>query len=385
MRPSPAVLVIGGGIMGASIAYHLSVAGVGRVLLCEQSRLPGLGATAKAGGIVRMHHTDPFQARLAWESYPVYAEWSDAIGGECGFQRTGFAMVVGPEHVEALHANARMLRGLGIPLSVLSRESFAELQPFCNTADIGAVAYEPFSGYADPILATLGFVRRARERGLELLEGARITGLVYQGGRVTGAYSNFGVLSAGLVVVAASVWAGPLLAEAAVTLPVCCKQVDLCFLSWPQAEPTPLCTYLDDTIGTYFRPEPGRQVLVGAGAKQCDPGAAPLVAAEDMQMARSRAGHRVPLLQQADFAGGRSGFDGYTPDKRGIVGPVKGVSGLYLALGFSGGGFKIAPAVGRAVAAEIAGSAEAPQLQRFRLERFQSGNLIQAEHPYVHM
>lgn len=383
MPRSTDVLIVGGGIIGASIAYHLTYAGIGRVTLCEQDRFPGAGATAKSGGLIRMHHTNPWQARLAWQSYPVYAEWADVIGGDCGFRSIGFVMVVGPEHRRALELNVQALREIGIPTRTLQPEELAELQPHYRTEGVGAAAYEPFSGYANPALATLAFVQRARDRGLVTLEGARVTSILHRDKRVTGVETSLGAISAGTVVLASS-WATRLAEELGVTLPVRPKQVCICFLSWAPSLKTPLCVCMDDTLGTYFRPEPGRSLLVGAGAKDCDMAVAPPVSEQDVHDVKARLGARLPLARDAAAVGARSAFDGYTPDKHPILGPVDGVRGLYLAVGFSGAGFKVAPAVGRAVATEIASGAEASELARFRLQRFETGDLIRPEHAYAH-
>lgn len=379
------VLVVGGGIIGASIAYHLSCAGFGRVTLCEQDRFPGPGATAKSGGLIRMHHTNPWQATLAWQSYPIYAEWADAVGGDCGFRAIGFVMVVGPEHRRALGHNVRALRRLGIPTRMLEPEELAELQPPCRIEGIGAAAYEPFSGYANPALAALAFVQRARDRGLVALEGVRVTSIVCREGRVTGVESNLGRIGTGTIVLASSFWATRLAEEIGLVIPVRPKQVAIGFLSWaPPRGALPLCAYIDDTVGTYFRPEPGGSLLVGVGEKDCDAAIAPPISEQDVLDARARVGVRLPLARDAVAVGGRSACDGYTPDNHPILGPVDGVRGLYLAVGFSGAGFKVAPAVGRAVAAELASGAEVAELARFRLRRFETGDLIRAEHGYAH-
>lgn len=385
MPSSTDVLVVGGGVIGASIAYHLACAGIGRVMLCEQDRLPGAGATAKSGGLLRMHHTNPWQARLAWQSYPIFAEWADAVGGDCGFRPIGCVMLVGPEHRGALERNVQALRGLGIPTRTLEPEELAELQPLCRTEGIGAAAYEPFSGYASPALTALAYVQRARDRGLVALEGARVTSIQHSGGRVTGVQSSLGAIGADTVVLASSFWAARLAGELGVAIPVRPKRVSICFLTWTPPPGIPLCAYMDDTIGTYFRPEPGRALLVGAGAQDCDPADAPVVSEQDVIDARARVGVRLPLARDAAAVSARSALDGYTPDKHPILGPLDGLRGLYLAVGFSGAGFKIAPAVGRGVAAEIASGAQVPELARFRLQRFETGALIRPEHAYAHM
>jgi len=269
----------------------------------------------------------------------------------------------------------------------LSPGEFRNVQPLCNLEGIAAVAYEPFSGYADPSLATAGFLACARRKGLQIMEGTQVSGLLFDAGTVTGVRTNVGTIHAETVVVASSFWAVRLLADLGVDLPIVPRQIALCYLAWDAAAHAPLCTYIDDAIGTYFRPAVGQQLLVGAGVKDHDP-ADPtneLVQADAQQEAWSRVQTRLPALRAAKPAGAWVGPDGYTPDKHAIIGRVGGWNGLYLATGFSGGGFKVAPAVGQAAAAEILDGVSAPELERFRLERFATGDLIKPEHPYDQM
>jgi glycine/D-amino acid oxidase-like deaminating enzyme len=382
----PDALVVGGGVVGASIAFHLARAGL-RVALLEQGLAPGTGATARSGGLIRMHHTNPAQARLAWLSFPVFAQWPEVVGGDCGFHRTGFACVVGPEHAAALRSNVATMRAMGIAVGEVDADDFAELQPAFGREGIGAVAWEPFSGYADPARATLALLARARDAGLALHEGARVTRLLVRGGRVAGARSNLGEHAAGTTVLAAGWASAALLRPLGADLPIEARAVGICLLRSPDGEGARLCTCIDDTVGTYFRPARGHTVLVGAGVHPCAPGrrADAALGRRPLRAAREAIARRLPSLAGAPVAAARLGVDGYTPDRHALVGPVDGVEGVYLAAGFSGGGFKVAPAVGAAVARELSGGGPAPELEPFRPGRFAAGAPIRAEHPYAHM
>ena len=381
------VLIVGGGVIGASIAFHLTAGGMKRVVLCEQGRVSAEGATAQSGGLIRMHHTNVWQSRLAWESLPVFEYWAEIVGGTCGFRRTGFACVVSPQYVDRLTDNIGRLRSLGVPVLALSPEEFLELQPGCSGAGIGAVAYEPFSGYANPVLATRSFLDRAEEKGLTILEGSRVIELLSTGGKISGARTSLGEIYADTVVIAANGGALPLLEPFEVAPPIRPKCISICFLCLPPALRTsPLCAFVDDTVEAYFRPEDGWKMLVGAGVNDYDPlNGSTNITEEGAHKARSRAATRFPSLGDAAFVGGRIGIDGYTPDEHAIIGPAPGIDGLYLALGFSGGGFKIAPAVGRAVAAEILSHEVASELEPFRLERFEANQLIRSRSAYAYM
>lgn len=161
------VVVIGGGVIGTSIALALTQAGVKHVTLLEKSALAS-GASGRSSALVRMHYTNVEDARLAWASYPLFRDWPERIGGPSVFRRTGFVAVVGPEDAAALRANVAMLRGIGVDTVALTAAELASLQPFLAVDDIGAAAYEPHSGYASPADVVEGFRRQAVARGAEI-------------------------------------------------------------------------------------------------------------------------------------------------------------------------------------------------------------------------
>src|SRR5262245_18198955 len=142
------VVVIGGGVNGVSIAHALAAKRVSTMLL-DKGALAG-GASGRSSAIVRMHYTNEWDARLAWASFPVFAHWPELMGGPPVFTRTGFVNVVGPTYASNLERNVQMLKGIGVPTTAISPAELTRLQPFANVEDIGADAYEPDSGYANP-------------------------------------------------------------------------------------------------------------------------------------------------------------------------------------------------------------------------------------------
>ncbi len=379
MRDAADVVVAGGGIVGAAVAYFLMRRGARSVALID----PGLGAgaTAQSGGIVRLHHSSPAQMRLAWKSRSVYANWADEVGGTCGFRRTGFAMIVGPQYVAPLRRNAALLRSLGCAVELLGPAEFAQLQPCCDPAGIGAVAFEPDSGYADPLAARDGFVRRAVEQGLVLVEGA-VTRLVRRGETVVGVSGTFGTIAAGDVVLAASVAVPGLLEPLGVVLPVVTRAIHAYHLRWAPAE-RPLVTTLDDTIGTYYKPTAEGAFMLGAGTRERDVRDEPAAVQRDHERAfTGPAQRRIPALRGAEVVRRAVAAECYTPDKLGIVGRV--TAGLYLAFGFSGGGFKTAPAVGMGVATELLSSWTCADLAALRPARFGAGEAVRPAQAYAH-
>src|SRR5260370_7741480 len=167
MSQTAEVVVVGGGVNGASIAYALAAKGV-KVTLVEKGALAG-GASGRSSALVRMHYTNEWDARLAWASFPVFRNWPELMGGPPVFTHTGFVNVVGPAHVENLQRNVAMLQGIGVPTRAITPDELRALQPFARVDDVGAAAYEPESGYADPAETVEGFRRRATLLGARIL------------------------------------------------------------------------------------------------------------------------------------------------------------------------------------------------------------------------
>src|SRR5712691_10583088 len=158
------VVVIGGGVNGASAAFNLASLGVKRITLVERRHLAA-GASGKSGSLVRMHYTNDAEARLAFESLKVFRDFSRIVGGDCGFQPIGFVQVVAPGYEKALHANVAMQQRLGIETQPISRDELGRLVPAMRVDDIGAACWEPGSGSADPNATTFGFAEVARRLG----------------------------------------------------------------------------------------------------------------------------------------------------------------------------------------------------------------------------
>src|SRR6202171_2188332 len=158
------VVIIGGGVNGASTAFNLASLGVKRVTVLERRHLAA-GATGKSGSLVRMHYTNEAESRLAWESLKVFRDFANVVGGDCGFDAAGFVEVVGPEHAEAMAATVAMQQRIGIETRLVSKEELRGISPDMRVDDVGAAAYEPGSGFADPNATTFAFAEAARRLG----------------------------------------------------------------------------------------------------------------------------------------------------------------------------------------------------------------------------
>ena len=194
------VIVIGAGVQGASLTFHLASRGA-RVVTVERA-VAGAGATGRSSGLVRMYYDLLAEAKLAWESFGWFREWDERVGGECGFTKTGFLWIEPAELEDRVRANSTAHRALGVDSSVLGPDEIRDRAPAIVVGDEVA-AWEPDSGYADPSMTATSFLAAARDRGARLLIGAEVTAIPVEGGRVTGVRTTRGDISAPVVVDAA--------------------------------------------------------------------------------------------------------------------------------------------------------------------------------------
>jgi sarcosine oxidase subunit beta len=386
MTDTADVVVVGGGVIGVSIAFALVSAGVSHVTLLEKGALAS-GASGRSSALIRMHYVNAEDARLAWASFPVFRDWRERMGGPPVFTQTGFLAVVGHQDAAALRANVEMLRAIGIDTTALSATELKRLQPFVNVDDIGAAAYEPASGYASPADVVEGFRQQAHARGVQIRQWTPVTRIVRRDSAVVGVETATGRIDCGAVVVAAGAWAPRLCREIGVALDARPKALDTMLVTRPPELARGHMVVIDHVLGTYFRPEGQAQTIVGVPCQvwDVDPdtmgtGLPPSAPAEGAQMLT----HRMPPMERAVLARGYRAFDCYSADRHAILGAVRGIDGLYLATAFSGSGFKIAPAVGVCLAELITeGRARTVDISAFRPERFAERRPIAGAHPYA--
>lgn len=374
--------------MGCSIAYHLALAGVRDVVVLDRAGVCA-GNTRKSGALVRMHYENAPDARLAFASLRYFQQWRDLVGYDCGFTNTGAAALVGPENVERLRANVAMLQAIGINTSVITPDELKRRQPFIVTNDLGAAAYEPDSGYADPIATTESFARRARELGATICEGVRVQSLRIEGGRVRGVETSGGDIACERVVLAAGPWTVELLARAGVDLDVQPVRAEIMFVERPLELASGHFVYLDFKSGSYFRPTGDGKTLLGAGSVRRTLPAAEIDSYDEgstdavVSAIRTRIRERAPALGDAPYARGHAGLYDMSPDEKAILDRVPGIDDAYMAVGFSGTGFKQSPAIGLGMSEFVTtGRAQSVDFAPFRFSRFAEGTPLHGEHEY---
>jgi glycine/D-amino acid oxidase-like deaminating enzyme len=383
MSETADAIIIGAGIHGASLAFHLAERGWKPVVL--EKATVAAGATGRSSGMVRMHYDVEAEARLAWRSHAYFRDWERRVGGDAGFTGVGFLQMVPRHEVEPLHLNVAMQQGVGIQTSVIDADDVRRLLPGVLIDDDQVAAYEPLSGYADPTASATSMMAAAVGRGARLVQGCAVTGVRVAGDRVVGVDSSRGAFDAPIVVDAAGAWAGRVAASVGLEVPVSVWRHDVAYVQRPPDIPRHI-GFIDFQNAFYSRPEGESLTLVAledGNPLQGDPDAPVDSAAPGfIERAAERVVSRLPQFARAGIHSAHSGQDGITPDQHPIIGPA-GPDGFWLDCGFSGTGFKIAPAVGESLAQLIVEGVEANgDLAIFRLARFAEGSPIVGEHPY---
>ena len=381
MTDTADVIVIGAGVQGASLTFHLASRGA-RVVTVERA-VAGAGATGRSSGLVRMYYDLLAEAKLAWESFGWFREWDERVGGECGFTKTGFLWIEPAVLADRVRANSAAHRAIGVDSSVLGPDEIRDRAPAIVVGDEVA-AWEPESGYADPSMTATSFLAAARDRGARLLTGAEVTAIQVEGGRVAGIRTSRGDISAPVVVDAAGAWAAGVAALAGLDIPVDVWRHDTGYLGLPAAVQRPIPVVIDNSQGMYFRPEGADLLLVGLedGSEMGGSPDRETVTANPgfRDTAAERLVQRVPGLVDATFRTAHAGQDGLSPDQRAILGAA-GPDGFYLDCGHSGTGFKTAPAVGLGMAELILdGAATTVDIAPFGPDRFAEGRPLVGEH-----
>jgi len=370
------VVVIGGGVNGASTAFHLTALGVRDVLLVERRHL-GAGATGKSGALVRMHYTNDAESRLALESLKIFREFDAVVGGACGFEPVGFVQLVAPEYRDALRRNVARQQALGIDTREVSLDDVRRVLPGVDLAGVGAAAYEPGSGFADPNATAYAFAAAARRGGATIQTHCEAVRVIVEGGRVAGVETTAGRVATRAVVIAAGAWAQPLLAPLGLDYGLSPFRIQVAVFRWPAGFAQRHPAVIDATRMSWLRPEGAAATLIGVelGAAHADPEKYDEgVDAAYVARCREALTARLPQFADAPMRGGWAGMIMMSPDGRPIIDRLPAAEGLWAMLGDSGTSFKTAPAIGRCLAEWItAGAPRTADLHPFRASRFVEG------------
>lgn len=378
-------IVIGGGVVGTSIAFHLARLGARRVLLLERGTL-GSGTTAQSSCIVRTHYSVPENVALARAALEVFADFRGYVeddDADCGLNRCGLMLLAPPgPHADALRATLATQRHFGISAAEIDADEARRIHPLLSLDDAPAIGWEPGAGYADAYLTLSAYARAAKRRGATLREGVTVTGLRRNGARVTGVETDQGAYAADVVVSAQNMWSRELARWIGIDVPLSLSRHAVVTFEAATEYPPALPVVMDWLApgGLYFRSYGRRQLLAGdtgEGVALAQPdNAQGEVSLDYVADLGARIAHRMPAFAAAGLAKSWTGVYDVTPDWNPILGPLPGIEGLQVACGFSGHGFKLSPVVGRLVAQSALGLMTDLPLAPYSIERFANGALL---------
>lgn len=376
MMKTADVVVIGGGINGSCTAYSLAQRGGKNILLIEKGHIAS-GPTGRSSGVVRQHYSHETLASMARDSVQVWRNFDERIGGDAGFVQCGVIFFAGEGESQSLRKTTSMMQRIGIETQILSREDLVKMEPVLFADDIECGAYEPEGGYADPALAANSFAEAARRCGVEIMQRTTVVGLKVEKGAIRGVATDRGEISTDCVVNVAGPWGADIAAMVGVHIPIAPSNHPVVILERPQrwSQPTPV--WGDLVNGWYFKPERATGIMVGSlldihneepKVIEDFPTTPSYAEVEDYSAGILK---RFPIMKDGLAQGGWCGVYDVTPDWQPVIDKIAEVNGFYCAVGFSGHGFKIGPAVGQIVSELVVdGKCSRYDIHLFRHGRF---------------
>jgi sarcosine oxidase subunit beta len=373
------VVVVGAGVMGSSIAHALCAGGAGRVALVDP-RGPAGGMSGRSFRQVRRHHSNEVIVRLASRGFALLEEWGEVVGvGDPGYVRLGYLLLVEDREAEVCRANVELGRRLGVTTEFLPPDRLREVEPLVDTAGLAGGAYEPDGGVVDPVKMCLAWVTAGLGRGLEPRFDEAAVSIDTDGGRVAAVRTTGGAVSTPVVVLAAGPWSPPLLEPLGIDPLLTLVPLDVATLRQRSGGPLLRTAVTDSSAGLVLRADRGpfAQAVAYRGGhptvERVDDAVAPSGYEQTVRAALRR---RVPAYADAAWEGVVTGVYDATPDWHPMLGWSTDVEGLYLAIGWSGYGLKLSPAVGEVAAADILGREGAIDASALHPGRFAEGRQL---------
>jgi len=374
MEKTAEIVIIGGGIIGTSIAYHLAQKKAKGVVLLEKGML-GEGSTAKCAGGIRAQFSTEINIRFSLESFNTWNHFQEIMEGELDFKKVGYLFLAATEDEWAVfQSNSDLQHKFGIPVELLSAQEIQYRWPYLRVDDLRGGTFCAWEGYAGPYEALSGFARGARRGGVKVFEETEVIQVLRNGNQVAGVRTRRGDISAPLVVNAAGPYAGEVGKMAGAEVPVQPYRRQLFFTGPFPHIPDPIPLVIDFHRAWYFRRE-GAGLLI-SGPKDNFPSFNLNVDYDAMVEVAENSMYRVPVMEKAEIDRGWAGSYEISPDNHAILGEFPGLKGFFLANGFSGHGFQHSPAVGRVMAELILGEKPSTDISCLSVERFARGELI---------
>jgi sarcosine oxidase, subunit beta len=349
LPPTASVVIIGGGVMGVSIAYHLASSGVRNVVLIERDSL-GSGSTSKAAGGVRAQFSDPVNISLGARSLKTFAKFPELFDGqEIDFKRVGYLFLLdNPAHVAAFEANVETQNEMGVPSRMIGVSEAKTLSPLIGTEGLLAAAWSPDDGHCTPESVVLGYATAARRAGAILLPHVAAVGIDVSGGQITTVRTEVGQISTETVICTAGAWSRQIGNWVGVDLPITPLRRQV-LLTEPVAGVDPHTPFTIDFGTTLYFHHEGRGLLLGMSDPDEQPGFKLSTSDAWLPRVGAAVARRAPTLSDIGIAHGWAGLYEMTPDHNALIGQADSVGNFFYAAGFSGHGFMMGPAVGEVI------------------------------------
>lgn len=371
------IVIIGGGVMGASTAYHLAQRGLKNILLLEKENFFGQGATGRCAGGVRYQFSTEINVRLSLESLPMIERFKDEIEQEVSYKQCGYMLVATNEKDASIFKhNVEMQNKLGVPTQLLSGDEVRARVPLMKFDDALAGTFNQKDGTVDPNSVVMGYINAAQKMGVKAVSGAEVIGITVSGGEVEEVRTSLGAVKTRMILNAAGPWAGQIGQMAGVQIPIVPLRRQM-FTTNPLKEiPEDFPFVIDFAKSLYFHRE-GEGLLIGMSNQNEKPGFDQNVD-EDFELVNLEAAlERMPLVEKASRASHWAGLYEVTPDAHPIYGNTD-VKGFTLCAGFSGHGFMHGPISGKLMSEFILdGKFSSMDISMLDLKRFEEGRLIQ--------
>jgi len=380
------VVVIGAGVIGSSVAFHLQKLGAKSVLVLDRATI-GAGTTAQSSGILRTHYSVKENVELARKSWAVFNDFAGYVDDDeasCGLVKCGYMIVAADgEKVEPLRASLDQQKRQGILLELLDARQAHELMPIAQFDDAALIGYEPEAGFADAYLTATSFARAARRGGVTIRENVTVNRLLIENGTVRGVSTSVGDFAASTVISTQNIWTPELAGWTDRTLPIAPERHAVLALECKGAAYTYTMPVFKDLASPgmlYYRSYGGNQMLVSEGTagekldtadtEQGD------ISMDYVVEVGAQVAERFPAYEAAGIASSWTGVYDVTPDWNPVLGALPGIEGLVVGYGFSGHGFKLSPTVGKVLAQAALGLPADVSLAPYSIERFSSGALL---------
>jgi sarcosine oxidase, subunit beta len=372
MPTSAEVVIIGGGVMGASAAFHLAEAGVTDIVLLEAGQLAA-GSTALSAGGFRLQFSDEINIALAQRSIASFENFARRPGGEIDMHQVGYLFLLdNPADVEVFERNVALQNSMGVPSRMVTPDEASKLSPLADMTGVLAASFCASDGHCSPEGVVHGYAAATRAFGARVIQFCPVTGIERVGNTIAAVHTNRGSITTSTVICAAGPWSAAVAHMVGVDLPVEPVSRPIWYTEPLPSKPSSIPLTIDFSSGFYFHGE-GEGLLFGMADPDQPAGFDAPTRPDWLEQVGEVVARRAPALLEVGIAGGWDGFYETTPDHNALIGEISNLSRFIYATGFSGHGFQLGPAVGEVLRDLVLRKQPSVDVSGFSVERFAQG------------